>query len=114
MSILIQAMVFIFGVATGVNWTFRMIMVEEVAKNYDPEFPAMKLLLGGMMTVETFGGELPFLFLSGESLCLSPGLVGLPSVASFPKRLAIRGLSIKKNCLCVLRTPQPCLESNNH
>ncbi|KAK4323144.1 hypothetical protein Pmani_006144 [Petrolisthes manimaculis] len=66
--ILFLVSVFVMGTTLGVIWVFRMLMMEDVAMSWDPQFSAMKLLLGLTLFIENFGGELPFFFLSGKIL----------------------------------------------
>ncbi|KAK3857331.1 hypothetical protein Pcinc_036420 [Petrolisthes cinctipes] len=66
--ILFLVSVFVMGTNLGVIWVFRMLMMEDVAMSWNPQFTAMKLLLGLTLFIENFGGELPFFFLSGKIL----------------------------------------------
>ncbi|KAB7496351.1 hypothetical protein Anas_11502, partial [Armadillidium nasatum] len=65
-TIIFLIIIIVYGFSCGVNWTFRLLLVEDVTLEYDSKFANMKLLLGLIMAVETFGGELPCLFFSGE------------------------------------------------
>lgn len=53
------------GTTLGVVWVFRMMMIEDVSMEWNPNFASMKLLIGLTLFIENFGGELPFFFLSG-------------------------------------------------
>lgn len=64
----LQVTVYVMGSSLGVLWVFKLMMVEDVALAWDCHFPALKLLQGLVMFMETFVGELPFFFLSGCSL----------------------------------------------
>ncbi|CAL4108286.1 unnamed protein product, partial [Meganyctiphanes norvegica] len=55
----------VVGTATGILWTFQLMLVEDVAFKWDADFANMKLLQGLIMGVQCFGGELPFFFISG-------------------------------------------------
>ncbi|XP_071528649.1 major facilitator superfamily domain-containing protein 6-B-like isoform X2 [Panulirus ornatus] len=57
--------VFMMGVSLGMMWVFKLMLVEDVAMAWDPQFSALKILQGLNMAIENFGGEVPFLFLSG-------------------------------------------------
>ncbi|KAK3856762.1 hypothetical protein Pcinc_036928 [Petrolisthes cinctipes] len=54
------------GMACGLLWTFEFILVEDVAKTWQPNFPHLKLLLGLLMGVQCFLAEVPFLLLAGR------------------------------------------------
>ncbi|KAK4326166.1 hypothetical protein Pmani_003290 [Petrolisthes manimaculis] len=56
----------IVGMACGLLWTFEFILVEDVAKAWQPDFPHLKLLLGLLMGVQCFLAEVPFLLLAGR------------------------------------------------
>ncbi|CAL4131794.1 unnamed protein product, partial [Meganyctiphanes norvegica] len=71
-STILDIRVFIFltsvivgGLGLGMIWIFKLILVEDVALAWDKDFPALKLLQGLDMGIETFGGEVAFFFLSG-------------------------------------------------
>lgn len=53
------------GMACGLTWTFEFILVEGVAKEWEPEFPHLKLLLGLLMGVQCFLAEVPFFLVAG-------------------------------------------------
>lgn len=55
----------VVGISTGILWTFQLMLVEDVAFEWNCHFQALKLLQGLIMGVQCFGGELPFFFLSG-------------------------------------------------
>ncbi|XP_071519620.1 major facilitator superfamily domain-containing protein 6 [Panulirus ornatus] len=55
----------VVGTSTGILWTFQLMLVEDVAFEWDCHFEALKLLQGLIMGVQCFLGELPFFFLSG-------------------------------------------------
>ncbi|XP_063608219.1 major facilitator superfamily domain-containing protein 6-like [Penaeus indicus] len=55
----------VVGISTGILWTFLLMLVEDIAFEWDCHFQAMKLLQGLIMGVQCFGGELPFFFISG-------------------------------------------------
>lgn len=54
------------GVVAGLLWTFEFLLVEDVAKKWDPQFSHLRLLLGLLMGVQCFLAEVPFFVLAGE------------------------------------------------
>ncbi|KAK7070882.1 hypothetical protein SK128_003089 [Halocaridina rubra] len=58
--------VYVMGTSLGLLWVFKLMHIEDVTKSWDPNFPNLRLLLGLDMGIETFGGEVPFFFLSGK------------------------------------------------
>lgn len=56
------------GISLGIVWVFKLMMMEDVSLVWDSEFPALKLLQGLVLGIETFLGEIPFFFLSGGAL----------------------------------------------
>lgn len=52
----------------GVIWTFLYILLEDVAVRWDHTFHHQKLLQGIMLGTECLVGEVPSLFLSGQSV----------------------------------------------
>ncbi|XP_063865888.1 major facilitator superfamily domain-containing protein 6-B-like [Scylla paramamosain] len=57
--------VYVMGASLGIVWIFKLMLVEDVALAWNSDFPALKLLQGLVLGIETFGGEVPFFFLSG-------------------------------------------------
>lgn len=66
----LQVTVYVMGASLGIVWVFKLMMVEDVALAWNSEFPALKLLQGLVLGIETFIGEVPFFFLSGGTLIL--------------------------------------------
>lgn len=63
--------VYVMGMSLGNLWVFKMMLVEDVALAWNPEFSALKILQGLVLGIETFIGEVPFFFLSGGTgMCL--------------------------------------------
>lgn len=58
--------VYVMGASLGIVWVFKLMMVEDVALAWNAEFPALKLLQGLVLLIETIIGEVPFFFLSGR------------------------------------------------
>ncbi|CAG0881978.1 unnamed protein product [Darwinula stevensoni] len=58
--------VFTIGACTGLLWNFLFIYVNDLGEQNDDK--NMKLLMGLIMAVQCFLGELPFFFLSGKIL----------------------------------------------
>ena len=61
-----QMTVYVMGASLGIVWIFKLMLVEDVALAWNSDFPALKLLQGLVLGIETFGGEVPFFFLSGK------------------------------------------------
>ncbi|KAG0723938.1 Major facilitator superfamily domain-containing protein 6 [Chionoecetes opilio] len=57
--------VYVMGMSLGIVWVFKLMLVEDVALAWDPEFPALKLLQGMNIAIESFLGEVPFFFIAG-------------------------------------------------
>ncbi|KAK8387680.1 hypothetical protein O3P69_018289 [Scylla paramamosain] len=57
--------VYVMGASLGIVFIFKLMLVEDVALAWNSDFPALKLLQGLVLGIETFGGEVPFFFLSG-------------------------------------------------
>lgn len=53
------------GLGTALIWNFLFIYLEELAKPFDNGANFIKTLEGLVMSIQCFGGELPFFFLSG-------------------------------------------------
>lgn len=60
-----QVTVYVMGASLGILWIFKLMMVEDVAMEWNPDFQALKLLQGLVLAIENFLGEVPFFFLSG-------------------------------------------------
>lgn len=56
--------VYVMGASLGITWIFKLMLVEDVAVAWNSDFPALKLLQGLVLGIETFS-EVPFFFLSG-------------------------------------------------
>ncbi|XP_076069612.1 major facilitator superfamily domain-containing protein 6-like isoform X2 [Oratosquilla oratoria] len=56
----------VLGMTLGFLWAFHLILVEEVALAWDPNFPGLKFLQGLMVAIQCFLGEVPFWFLAGR------------------------------------------------
>lgn len=56
---------FVMGTSLGLLWVFKLMYIEDVSIKWDPEFANLKLLQGLDIGIETFGGDVPFFFLSG-------------------------------------------------
>ncbi|XP_064120436.1 major facilitator superfamily domain-containing protein 6-like [Macrobrachium nipponense] len=56
---------FVMGTSLGLLWVFKLMYIEDVSIAWDPDFANLKLLQGLDIGIETFGGEVPFFFLSG-------------------------------------------------
>ncbi|XP_037795293.1 major facilitator superfamily domain-containing protein 6-like [Penaeus monodon] len=57
--------VYVVGTSLGLLWVFKLMHIEDVALAWDSGFSNLKLLQGIDMGIETFGGEVPFFFISG-------------------------------------------------
>lgn len=64
-ALLFLMTVYVMGMSLGNLWVFKMMLVEDVALAWNPEFSALKILQGLVLGIETFIGEVPFFFLSG-------------------------------------------------
>ncbi|XP_069959659.1 major facilitator superfamily domain-containing protein 6-A-like isoform X2 [Cherax quadricarinatus] len=64
--VLILITLVVIGTTCGVLWTFQFLLVEDVALQWDPDFPHLKLLLGLVLGVQCFLAEVPFFFLAGR------------------------------------------------
>ncbi|XP_017957295.1 major facilitator superfamily domain-containing protein 6 [Drosophila navojoa] len=53
------------GLGTALIWNFLFIYLEELAKPFDNGANFIKTLEGLVMSIQCFGGELPFFFMSG-------------------------------------------------
>ncbi|XP_032592051.1 major facilitator superfamily domain-containing protein 6 isoform X2 [Drosophila grimshawi] len=53
------------GLGTALIWNFLFIYLEELAELYDNGNDYIKTLEGLVMSIQCFGGELPFFFMSG-------------------------------------------------
>ncbi|XP_023160958.2 major facilitator superfamily domain-containing protein 6 isoform X2 [Drosophila hydei] len=53
------------GLGTALIWNFLFIYLEELAKPFDNGTNFIKTLEGLVMSIQCFGGELPFFFMSG-------------------------------------------------
>ncbi|RXG71495.1 Major facilitator superfamily domain-containing protein 6 [Armadillidium vulgare] len=56
---------YLFGTATGMIWTYQLILVEETINAWDCNFEYLVFLQGSILGVSCFAGEIPFFFLSG-------------------------------------------------
>ncbi|XP_037799061.1 major facilitator superfamily domain-containing protein 6-like [Penaeus monodon] len=56
--------VLVLGMTMGIQWTFLLIVVEDVANAWDPTFPYIKLLQGLLVGSDCFLGDVPFLYIS--------------------------------------------------
>ncbi|XP_068202040.1 major facilitator superfamily domain-containing protein 6-like [Palaemon carinicauda] len=64
--------IYVISTSLGMLWVFKMLMIEDVAMKWNPNFKHLKLLQGLNLSIENFGGEMPFFFFSG-SIILSLG-----------------------------------------
>lgn len=60
--------VLVLGMTMGIQWTFLLIVVEDVANVWDPTFPYIKLLQGLLVGSDCFLGDVPFLYISCKYL----------------------------------------------
>ncbi|XP_063865882.1 major facilitator superfamily domain-containing protein 6-like [Scylla paramamosain] len=60
--------VYMMGASLGIVWIFKLMLVEDVALAWNSDFPALKLLQGLVLGIESFGAEMPFFFLSGMTI----------------------------------------------
>lgn len=59
-----QMTVLVVGLTLGIQWTFLLIVVEDVAVEWDPNFQYIKLLQGLLVGSDCFLGDVPFLYIS--------------------------------------------------
>ncbi|XP_066983128.1 major facilitator superfamily domain-containing protein 6-like isoform X1 [Macrobrachium rosenbergii] len=70
--ILFLVAIYVISTSLGMLWVFKMLMIEDVALKWNSDFRHLKLLQGLALSIETFGGEIPFFFFSG-AIILSLG-----------------------------------------
>ncbi|XP_064099196.1 major facilitator superfamily domain-containing protein 6-like [Macrobrachium nipponense] len=56
----------VVGASCGMIWTFQLLLVEDVAKMWDSNFPFTKLLQGILVFVQCLLSEMPFFYLAGH------------------------------------------------
>ncbi|XP_068244986.1 major facilitator superfamily domain-containing protein 6-like [Palaemon carinicauda] len=54
------------GASCGMIWTFQLLLVEDVAKMWQSDFPFTKLLQGILVFVQCILSEMPFFYLAGH------------------------------------------------
>ncbi|XP_064101178.1 major facilitator superfamily domain-containing protein 6-like protein A isoform X2 [Macrobrachium nipponense] len=78
--ILFLVAIYVISTSLGMLWVFKMLMIEDVALKWNSGFKHLKLLQGLSLSIETFGGEIPFFFFSG-TIILSLGHTVVLSVS---------------------------------
>ncbi|XP_064114686.1 major facilitator superfamily domain-containing protein 6-like [Macrobrachium nipponense] len=64
-AVLFFVTAFVVGTSSGLLSVFKLMYMEDVSNAWDPNFSNLKFLQGLSISVEAFGGDVPFFFVSG-------------------------------------------------
>ncbi|XP_066961617.1 major facilitator superfamily domain-containing protein 6-like isoform X2 [Macrobrachium rosenbergii] len=64
-AVLFFVTAFVVGTSTGLLSVFKLMYMEDVSNAWDPTFSNLKFLQGLSISIEAFGGDVPFFFVSG-------------------------------------------------